>query len=170
MNFIFWNVQLVHFRSSSLIITVIYANWKPTPLLFSFRSQQSVTWAPRWVLCILEVTYNWYSLQTFSGKVLPVHVQWSKWLDWADKGSPTMWLCTKALDWFAHRQSSTTSRTSSISSTTVSVEEADVASYIGGFVCCKLKQRHSAEDYINVNWFASKQRGAFSWYTLGCKI
>ena len=62
----------------------------------------------------------------------------------------TMWLCTKALDWFAHRQSSTSGRTSSISSTTVSVEEADVASYIGGFICCKLKQRHSAEDYINV--------------------
>ena len=62
----------------------------------------------------------------------------------------TMWLCTKALDWFARRQSSTSSRTSIISSTTVSVEEADVASYIGGFICCKLKQRHSAEDYINV--------------------
>ena len=62
----------------------------------------------------------------------------------------TMWLCTKALNWFARRQSSTSSRTSTISSTAVSVEEADVASYIGGFICCKLKQKHAAEDYRNV--------------------
>lgn len=64
----------------------------------------------------------------------------------------TMWLCTKAMDLFSLSSvASTVSGASQAGDTdNVSPEEADVAHYIGGFVCCKLKQRNCTDDYVTV--------------------
>lgn len=59
----------------------------------------------------------------------------------------TMWLCINVLAEFWTSSSPLIEPKSSATLDAITLEEVDVAHYIGGFVCCKLKQRSKVSEY-----------------------
>ena len=61
----------------------------------------------------------------------------------------TMWICTTVFEGF-YKTITTELPSTAETSMPISSEEADITHYIGGFVSCKLKKRHSDTKYKDV--------------------